>query len=119
MPKKSTKKKRMTKAVAAALKAMENMVYDTEDLRARLQQLTPAGLDAKWDWGRVTFIGRDLSGAGWIQFNIGLRTKSCLCADRQCQWLIATVEPHTHIYAAAEFHADHHSVSSSVNHSKG
>jgi hypothetical protein len=72
MPKLSTKKKRMNKAVAAALKAMENMVYESEaDLHGRLQQLITTGLDAKWDWGRVTFIGRDLSGAGWVQFNIG------------------------------------------------
>jgi hypothetical protein len=30
-----------------------------------------------------------------------------------------SAEHHTHIYSAAEFHADHHSVSSSINHSKG
>jgi hypothetical protein len=75
MPKKGTNKKRMIKAVAAALKAMENTVYETKDRDVRLKQVTEglnaAGLDAKWDWGRIIFAGRDASGAGWV--TVGLK----------------------------------------------
>ena len=46
-------------------------------------------------------------------------TNRVYARNSQCQWLLATAEHHTHIYSAAEFHADHHSVSSSINHSKG
>src|SRR5262245_44520405 len=56
MQKKRTKKKRMIKGFAAALKAMENTVYEAKDRSIALKQVTEGlnvtGLDATWDWCR-------------------------------------------------------------------
>ena len=35
-------------------------------LKQVTEGLNAAGLDAKWDWCRVIYAGRDASGAGWV-----------------------------------------------------
>ena len=72
MPK-ITKKKPMSKAVAAALKAMENMTFETSDLDLQLKQVTeklsPAGIQV--GQGSIALAGRNLSGSGVVAINIG------------------------------------------------
>ena len=71
MPK-TPKKKPMSKAAAAALKAMENMVITTADLDVHIEQVTErlkaAGLGS--DIGSIAYAGRS-SGSGQVQVNIG------------------------------------------------
>ena len=70
MPK-TPKKKPMSKAAAAALKAMENMVITTADLDVHIEQVTErlkaAGLGS--DIGSIAYAGRS-SGSGQVQVNI-------------------------------------------------
>ena len=70
---KSTKKKPRSKAVAAALKAMENMVFESADLDAQLKQvkgrLDAAGITG--NFGSIGSAGRDSSGSGWVQVLVG------------------------------------------------
>jgi hypothetical protein len=79
MPK-TTKKKPTGKAVAAALKAMENMVFETTDPDVQLKQmrerLNAAGIAAGGlggvDLGYIYFAGRHLpSGEGEVEVVIG------------------------------------------------
>ena len=70
---KTTKKKSIGKAVAAALKAMENMNFETADLDVQLNQvremLNAAGVHA--DFGSIAAAGRTSPGSGWVQVSIG------------------------------------------------
>jgi hypothetical protein len=70
---KTTKKKPMSKAAAAALKAMENMVVPTADLEVHIEQarerLKAAGLSV--DFGFIAYAGRMSPGSGQVQVNIG------------------------------------------------
>lgn len=68
---KTPKKKR--KAVAAALKAMENMVFETADLDVKLKLVneTLDAIGAKLDIGAIALAGRNSSGEGHVQINIG------------------------------------------------
>jgi hypothetical protein len=70
MPK-TTKKKPISKAAAAALKAMENMVIKTADLDVHIEQVTErlkaAGL--AMDIGSVLYAGRN-GGLGQVVVNI-------------------------------------------------
>ena len=70
MPK-TPKKKPMSKAAAAALKAMENMVITTADLDVHIEQVTErlkaAGIGS--DIGSIAYAGRS-SGSGQVQVNI-------------------------------------------------
>src|SRR5262245_37934701 len=72
MPK-TTKKKPISKAAAAALKAMENMVIKTADLDVHIEQVTKrlktAGIGS--DIGSIAYAGRNPSGSGHVQVNIG------------------------------------------------
>ena len=71
MPK-TPKKKPMSKAAAAALKAMENMVITTADLDVHIEQVTErlkaAGIGS--DIGSIAYAGRASSGSGQVQVNI-------------------------------------------------
>jgi hypothetical protein len=71
MPK-TAKKKAMSRSVAAALKAMENMVFETADLDVQLKQvrqrLKAFGLSV--DIGSIGLAGRNPSGSGSVQINI-------------------------------------------------
>ena len=71
MPK-TPKKKPMSKAAAAALKAMENMVIKTADLDVHIEQVTErlkaAGIGS--DVGSIAYAGRASSGSGQVQVNI-------------------------------------------------
>jgi len=70
MPK-TPKKKPMSKAAAAALKAMENMVIPTADLDAHIEQLgeklKAAGIGS--ELGSILLAGRTPSGS-WVSVNI-------------------------------------------------
>jgi hypothetical protein len=73
MPK-TTKKKPMSKAAVAALKAMENMVLPAAgDLDVHIDQVRErfkaAGFSA--DFGSIVYTGRMSSGSGQVQVNIG------------------------------------------------
>src|SRR6516225_6629984 len=71
MPK-TPKKKPMSKAAAAELKAMENMVIKTADLDVHIEQVTErlkaAGIGS--DVGSIAYAGRASSGSGQVQVNI-------------------------------------------------
>jgi len=71
MPK-TTKKKPMSKAAAAALKAMENIVVKTADFDVHIEQVTErlkaAGLGS--DIGSIAYAGRASSGTSQVQVNI-------------------------------------------------
>jgi hypothetical protein len=73
MPKTATKKP-TSKTIAAALKAMENMVFETADVDVQLKQvkerLNAAGMNV--DIGPIALAGRNSSGSGMVQINIGL-----------------------------------------------
>jgi hypothetical protein len=70
------KKKTVSKAVAAALKAMENMVFETTDLDAQLKQfkekLSPLGVNT--DFATVTLAGVYSSGSNQVSIIIGSST---------------------------------------------
>jgi hypothetical protein len=69
MPK--TKKARMGRATAAALKAMEKMVFETGDLNVQLKQLneklSPAGITVSY--GSIAYAGRNSSDSGQVMIN--------------------------------------------------
>jgi hypothetical protein len=67
MPK-TPKKKPISKAAAAALKAMENMVIKTEDFGVHIEQvrekLKPAGIFS--NEGTIFYAGRKPDGSRWV-----------------------------------------------------
>ena len=69
MPK-TTKKKPISKAAAAALKAMQNMVIATADLDVHIDQIRRlVGPASKADTGSIVTAGRWTSGP-YVQVNI-------------------------------------------------
>ena len=71
MPK-TAKREPRSKAVAAALKAMENMVFKTTDFDVQLKQmremLNAPGINV--DVGSIVIAGRTSSGSTMVQINI-------------------------------------------------
>ena len=71
MPK-TSKKKPLGKTVAATLKAMENMVFETTDFDVQLKQmremLNAPGMNV--DVGSIVIAGRTSSGSTMVQINI-------------------------------------------------
>ena len=70
---KATKKKPMGKAVAAALKAMQNMVFETADRDVQLRQmkeiLGPAGINV--GFGVMVYAARTAVGFNVVGINVG------------------------------------------------
>jgi hypothetical protein len=89
MPK-TTKKKPMSKAAAAALKAMENMLIKTADLDVHIEQVTErlkaAGIGS--DIGSIAYAGRASSGSGQVQVN----TSSGGFASTWPEWAFGVAE---------------------------
>ena len=69
---KTTKKKPMSKAAAAALKEIQNVVIKTADLDVHIERVTErlnaAGIAS--DIGSIAYAGRASSGSGQVQVNI-------------------------------------------------
>jgi hypothetical protein len=69
---KTAKKKPMSKAAAAALKELENLVIKTAELDVHTKQVTErlkaAGISS--DIGSIAYAGRASSGSGQVQVNI-------------------------------------------------
>jgi hypothetical protein len=69
---KTAKKKPMSKAAAAALKEMENLLIRTAELDVHIKQMTQklnnAGISS--DIGFIVYAGRSSSGSGQVQVNI-------------------------------------------------
>jgi hypothetical protein len=72
MPK-STKKKPRSKAVAAALKAMENLSFETADLDFQLKQLTESlkAIDTIANLGSIWYAGGTIDGSHSVAVVIG------------------------------------------------
>jgi hypothetical protein len=68
----STKKKPISKAAAAALKALESMVIPTADLDVHIKEterlLKPAGFSLKY--GVIAYVGRTYRGSRHAQVNV-------------------------------------------------
>ena len=93
MPK-TTKKKPMSKAAAAALNAMENMVVKTADFDVHIEQVTErlkaAGIGS--DIGSIAYAGRASSGSGQVQVN----TSSGGFASTWPEWAFGVAEGALH-----------------------
>ena len=93
MPK-TAKKRSMSKAAAAALKAMKNMLIPTADLNVHIGRVknTLDAVGISSDIGTIAYAGRLPSGSGQVQVNIG----SVGFASTWPEWAFGTAEGALH-----------------------